>query len=64
MSERARIASWWLYVLVVVAIFELAMARTNFVYAVIATFIAIVVLGSLLKLIVWAFTRRDKGSAR
>lgn len=64
MSERARIASWWLYVLVVVAIFELAMARTNFVYAVIATFIAIVALGGLLKLIVWAFTRRDKGSAR
>lgn len=57
MSERARIICWWLYVALVLAIFELTFWLTNFAYAVGAALLAIVVLGLLLKLIVRALSR-------
>ena len=64
MSERARIISWWVYVAVVVAIFEVTMTLSNFAYAVGAAILSIVVLGSLLKAIVWRLTRREAGGGR
>lgn len=57
MSERARIISWWLYVALVLAIFELTFWLTNFAYAVGAALLAIALLGLLLKLIVRHFSR-------
>lgn len=60
MSERARIASWWVYVVAVVAIFEVVFARTNFAYAVVAALAAMVLLGGALKFVVWALTRRSR----
>lgn len=66
MSERARVLSWWGYVLVVVTIFEVTFQFANFAYAVAAALLAIAVLGSLLKLIVWRLTRPSDraGSSR
>jgi hypothetical protein len=56
-SERARIVSWWAYVVVVLAIFEATLRATNFAYAVGAALLAIVVLGLLLKAIIRFRTR-------
>lgn len=64
MSERARIASWWVYVLLVIGIFEVMMTRSNFAYAVAVTLAAIVVLGGALKLAVWALSRRPRPPIR
>lgn len=64
MSERARIASWWGYVGLVIVIFEVMMARSNFAYAVAVTLAAIVVLGGALKLAVWALSRRSRRPVR
>ncbi len=58
MSERSRIVAWWIYVALVVAIFEITFLLTNFAYAVGAALLAIAVLGVLLKLIVRALARR------
>jgi uncharacterized protein (DUF58 family) len=58
MSERARIVAWWIYVALVVAIFEITFLLTNFAYAVGAALVAIAGLGILLKLIVRALARR------
>ncbi len=58
MSERSRIVAWWIYVALVVAIFEITFLLTNFAYAVGAALLAIAVLGILLKLIVRALARR------
>lgn len=58
MSERSRIVAWWVYVGLVVAIFEVTFLLTNFAYAVGAALLSIAVLGVLLKLLVRALVRR------
>lgn len=58
MAERARIISWWVYVALVVAIFEVTMALSNFAYAVGAALVGIIVLGVLLKAIVRRLSRK------
>ncbi len=58
MSERARIGAWWIYVALVIAIFEAAFLLTNFAYAVGAALLSIAVLGVLLKLIVARLARK------
>lgn len=60
MSERSRIIAWWVYVALVVVIFEATFLRTNFAYAVGAALASIVVLGMLLKLIVRVLLQRDR----
>ncbi|HEX5501040.1 MAG TPA: hypothetical protein VFW96_00375 [Thermomicrobiales bacterium] len=60
MSERARILSWWVYVLAVVAIFEVTFLSTNFAYAVGAALASIVVLGLLLKALIRGLTRGQR----
>ncbi len=52
MSERARIISWWIYVALVIAIFEVTFQLTNFAFAVGAALVSMVVLGVALKLLV------------
>ncbi len=58
MSERARIISWWIYVALVIAIFEVTFQLTNFALAVGAALISMVVLGIALKLLVGRLTSR------
>lgn len=58
MSERARVISWWIYVALVLAIFEFTFQLTNFAYAVGAALLSIALLGLLLKLIVYCLSRK------
>jgi len=58
MSERARIIAWWVYVALVVIIFEIVFQIAGFVYGLLAAFISIAVLGLMLRLIVARLSRR------
>jgi hypothetical protein len=58
MSERARIISWWIYVALVIAIFEVVFQLSNFAFAVGAALVSMVVLGIALKLLVGRLVNR------
>ncbi len=67
MSERARIISWWIYVALVIAIFEVTFQLTNFAFAVGAALVSMVVLGVALKLLVGRAVSREsraRGASR
>lgn len=57
MSERGRIVAWWVYVALVIAIFEVTFQLSNFAYAVGAALVALAVLGVALQALVAARTR-------
>jgi len=58
MSERTRIIAWWVYVLVVVVIFEVTFQFAGFAWAVLAALVSIAGLGVILKITVAALARR------
>ncbi len=61
MSERARIISWWVYVALVVVIFEGTwLLSGNFAYAVVAALSGIAGLCIALKAIVRRLTRKGR----
>ena len=58
MSERARIVAWWIYVALVVIIFEIVFQIAGFLYGLGAALISIALLGLILRLIVSRLSRR------
>ena len=58
MSERARIIAWWLYVALVVIIFESVFQLAGFLYGLGAALISIALLGLILRIVVARFSRR------
>ncbi len=58
MSERARIIAWWIYVALVVLIFEIVFQIAGFLYGLGAALISIALLGLILRLIVSRLSRR------
>ncbi len=61
MSERARIISWWVYVALVIVIFEATwLLSGNFAYAVGAALLSIAGLGVALKAIVRRLARKGR----
>lgn len=64
MSERARIIAWWIYVTIIVVIFEIAFQVAGFGWAVVIALLSIVILGTLLKLIVRRLTGGTGGARR